>query len=364
MRKEIALLAIFSQCASSVALACTTFQLDDGERRYIAKSFDYGHGHAQVVVNKRGVRKTAVVLNPVKETPAKWTSLYGSVTFNQAGREFPYGGMNEAGLNMEILWLDQTKYPEPGKKASTNESQWIQYILDTSSSVEEAIERAKEVDVNSLMAPVHYSVCDAKGACAVFEYLDGKLKISRQGKDGKALANDPYTELPSGRAYEAKEISKNFSADVKDPVEYAFQGLEKVRQGNWTKWQIVYDVKEQKIHFRTLAEPEIKTIDMTKLDFSCETAPRVIDIDHPKGGDVTAQMAEYSVSAASANAEKNTSLPWYLQKIAVYYPHLMTSCKAPTLEELEEACEDERRPVQENAAISELLKVPLFFNAP
>jgi hypothetical protein len=43
-----------------------------------------------LVVNKRGVSKTALVDPPNRS--AKWTSRYGSLTFNQFGREFPSGG--------------------------------------------------------------------------------------------------------------------------------------------------------------------------------------------------------------------------------------------------------------------------------
>ena len=38
-----------------------------------------------------------------KGTPASWVSKYGSVTFNQYGRELPTGGMNEAGLVVETI---------------------------------------------------------------------------------------------------------------------------------------------------------------------------------------------------------------------------------------------------------------------
>jgi penicillin V acylase-like amidase (Ntn superfamily) len=42
--------------------------------------------------------------------PAKWVSRYGSVTFNQYGCENPTGGMNEAGLVVEQMWLDESAY--------------------------------------------------------------------------------------------------------------------------------------------------------------------------------------------------------------------------------------------------------------
>lgn len=35
------------------------------------------------------------------------TSKYGSITFNQYRKEFPIGGMNEKGLVIEALWLNE-----------------------------------------------------------------------------------------------------------------------------------------------------------------------------------------------------------------------------------------------------------------
>ncbi len=44
-----------------------------------------------------------------------WTAVYGSISFNQYGKEFPTGGMNEKGLVVELMWLDETKFPAQDK---------------------------------------------------------------------------------------------------------------------------------------------------------------------------------------------------------------------------------------------------------
>ena len=54
-----------------------------------------------------------------------WTSTYGSATFNQYGREFPMGAMNEAGLVVETMMLDETEYPEADSRPAINILQWI-----------------------------------------------------------------------------------------------------------------------------------------------------------------------------------------------------------------------------------------------
>ena len=59
-----------------------------------------------------------------------WVSQYGSITFNQYGKEFPTGGMNEKGLVVELMWLDGTIYPQPDERPAIGVLQWIQYQLD------------------------------------------------------------------------------------------------------------------------------------------------------------------------------------------------------------------------------------------
>ncbi|HOC73269.1 MAG TPA: hypothetical protein PKL54_10660, partial [Candidatus Hydrogenedentes bacterium] len=84
--------------AASAAHPCTTFVLENGGAPVFGRNYDWSVESAALFVNKRGVRKIAVLLNPATAPPAEWTSKYGSVTFNQIAREFPCGGMNEAGL--------------------------------------------------------------------------------------------------------------------------------------------------------------------------------------------------------------------------------------------------------------------------
>src|SRR6185295_11423871 len=98
--------------------------------------------------------------------PAHWTSKYGSVTFNQVGRELPYGGINEKGLDVEQLWLRSAQFPTPDSRPTVNELQWIQYQLDNASSVREVLASLRKINVVSRIAPIHYLVCDSTGECA------------------------------------------------------------------------------------------------------------------------------------------------------------------------------------------------------
>ena len=82
---------------------------------------------------------------PPQEKPASWVSRYGSVTFNQYGREFPNGGMNEAGLVVELMWLDDTTYPATDGRPALDCLEWIQYQLDTAATLSDHRLRLRRV---------------------------------------------------------------------------------------------------------------------------------------------------------------------------------------------------------------------------
>ena len=74
------------------ARACTTFCLKNNGEVLFGKNYDWMISDGLVFVNKRGVGKISGAED--RTNPAKWVSKYGSVTFNQYGRENPSGGMN------------------------------------------------------------------------------------------------------------------------------------------------------------------------------------------------------------------------------------------------------------------------------
>ena len=87
---------------------CTTFVLHQGDRLIFGRNLDWYSGTGLVMVNSRNLEKVALVNS--SEKPVKWVSKFGSVTFNQIGRELPFGGINESGLVVEHMTLDGTVY--------------------------------------------------------------------------------------------------------------------------------------------------------------------------------------------------------------------------------------------------------------
>src|SRR5689334_24828549 len=174
------------------SFGCTTFCLRTKGRVLFGRNYDWNIGDGLIFVNKRGVAKTANAGGATN--PAKWISHYGSVTFNQYGRENPTGGMNEAGLVVEELWLDETEYAHDKTLPAIDTQEWIQYELDTSATVEEAIANARKVRIDSDVK-VHFLIGYKLGNAVRIEFLKGSL-IAHSGKDLgiQALTNDTYAK--------------------------------------------------------------------------------------------------------------------------------------------------------------------------
>ncbi len=299
---------------------CTTFVLDDCGRPVFGRNYDWSVEDALVIVNKRDVMKTAFLLDPLGNTPAIWISKYGSVTFNQISREYPCGGMNEAGLVVEVMVVGQkTKMPQDGRP-TVNNLQWVQYQLDNFATAAEVLAECAILRVvDDAGFALHYLVADRKGNAAAMEVIDGKF-VCHTGitMPVKVLANDTYedhvdfmkscagfggkepvpndTESLSRFVRAARAVRRFMPGPDKSAVGAAFRILDNVRQGH-TMWSIVYDIAGKRIHFHTRSRTAERMVDLARLDFSCKTPVRVLDINAPGEGDVTGKFADYTLEA-------------------------------------------------------------------
>jgi len=101
------------------------------------RNLDCFSGTGLIIVNPRNLEKAALI-DP-SEKPSKWVSKFGSITFNQIGRELPFGGINENGLVVEHMTLDNTVYPSKDNRYAIGAFQWIRFELDNYSTIEEVI---------------------------------------------------------------------------------------------------------------------------------------------------------------------------------------------------------------------------------
>lgn len=291
------------------AYPCTTFVLHKGDRLVFGRNLDWYSGTGLVMVNPRNLEKVALVNS--SEKPIKWVSKFGSMTFNQIGRELPFGGINESGLVVEHMTLDETVYPSKDNRYVIGAFQWIQFQLDNYSTIEEVInsDTFLRIDDNS---KIHFLICDHLGNSATIEFLNGKM-VCHTGKDLpiRALANSTYEESVSSYNNNSDTQSNpslyHFCTAAKQTnhvepltddstIDYAFRTLNMVSQVLFTKWSIVYDITNMRIYFKVFETPIIdgekkifmrqppydpitKVIDFKELDLNCSDTLKVFDIN-------------------------------------------------------------------------------------
>jgi penicillin V acylase-like amidase (Ntn superfamily) len=332
MRTKLSV-ALVALALSVPASACTTFCLRDDGRIVFGKNYDWSVGDGLLVVNKRGVARKADAEGDPK--PASWTSKYGSVTFNQYGRDFPSGGINEKGLTIELMWLDGSRYPAADTRPAVDVLQWIQYNLDSHATVAEVLKADRSLRISGSV-PIHYLVADRQGQVATVEFLDGRM-VAHTGQKlpVAALANDPYAEsLQASRTEDRSRFARaarrvrGFKAKGTDAVGYAFETLDQVAAPNgYTKWSIVYEVDRGRVHFRTRDRRKIRSLDLKDVDFSCSTPVRVLDLDANVEGDVARRLVPYTreinrelVTAAFRKTEFLADTPQSEIETVVRYP--------------------------------------------
>ncbi len=305
MRIRLFILSFFLTIVN--VFSCTTFVLESKDNLIFGRNLDWVSDHGLVVVNKRGIHKTAVVFPP--DVPAKWTSKYGSITFNQFGKEFPYGGINETGLVIEIM-RSEADYPKPDSRPVVNELQWIQYQLDNSATIEEVITNSKTVRIHAVKEELHFLICDNQGSRAVLEYRNGKLEVFK-GDDLPipVLANtyypDDLKQHQKGKTSRFATVAKHLDAykttNIK-PIEYSFSILDDVALAG--SWSIVYDIKQQTIYFKSATHKNIKTIHMSSFNFSCDEPALTFPILSDKALSIDSEFQPYDHSLNTKTMKK------------------------------------------------------------
>jgi choloylglycine hydrolase len=132
----------------------------------------------------------------------KWTSKYGSViasAYDVASTD----GMNEKGLVANLLWLAESEYGVwDQKKPGLSIAAWVQYVLDTYSTVDEAVNGLSKEEFTLItdytpgkatLATLHLAISDESGDNAIFEYIGGKLVIHHD-RSYQVMTNSPTYE--------------------------------------------------------------------------------------------------------------------------------------------------------------------------
>lgn len=320
MRKLLPMLLIILFSAEPL-FSCTTFFIHKNGQLAFGRNYDWLTGTGMVCTNLRGLAKTSMKMP--EGSSINWVSKYGSITFNQYGKEFPCGGMNEMGLVVEMMWLDGSQYPKADRRASMDVLQWIQYQLDNSASIKDVIASNKRIRLSQQEnVPVHYLVADASGEAATIEFLEGRLVVHKgndlplpvlantayatssrlvdveigEGDTGKLPVSHSYSDNSVRRfAHACSMVNKYQQGNVNSPiVDYSFEILNDVSQPGFTKWSIVYDINNKTVYFKSADFQEIKSVAFSDMDLSCSAKAVSFDMNQPSSGSVGKLFAPFS----------------------------------------------------------------------
>jgi len=327
MKKLVSLLVVALLSFLPYAFACTTFFINKNGQLVFGRNYDWITSAGMVCTNLKGLAKTSANNKP-GEKSISWISKYGSISFNQYGKEFPTGGMNETGLVVELMWADGSKYPKPDNRPALGVLQWIQFLLDNYNSVEEVISSDSRIRISPDNPPLHYLVADASDNVATIEFLDGKMVVHKGNElPFPVLTNSSYDQSVK-TANESNVLSGNPSMNFQDNslvrftkacsmvnsfqvkninkpvIDFAFEILDTVSQKEFTKWSIVYDLKNKIVYFKTANYPEVKSVSFRAFDFQCPAVSKVLNMNQPMKGDVNAEFKTFNEELNRAVLDK------------------------------------------------------------
>lgn len=122
-----------------------------------SKNLDWGIGVGYLHFNSKGILKTSLL-----DAKLSWISKYNNLTFNQFGKGFPLGGINEKGLCIEELNMPSCSNKTDSIKLTINEFQFTQYILDNCSDIPDVKKRLENLRIHWNIVNLHYLVTDKK----------------------------------------------------------------------------------------------------------------------------------------------------------------------------------------------------------
>jgi len=304
------------------SVSCATFMLAKGDSVLVGHNLDdaVNDTPGMIVVNKRGVAKESVSYRDLSSSAGRddslprlnWVARHGSITYNVFGKEFPDGGVNEAGLYVGEMTLQGSVYPTDPKLVKMYHHAWMQYLLDSFATVPEVLDSLSKVTVDG-HCQWHFFVADRAGRAAVVEFDEDKtlvytgdalpVKVSTnftypsclevlaryEGFGGSASVDYGETEKDRRFVWAAAMIQETEAGPAEPGVDQAFRILEQMWCGA-NRWALVYDLRRMRVWFTTEKCRTLRWADSASFDFSCETPAMALDINRDLAGDTAARF--------------------------------------------------------------------------
>ncbi|GBF75618.1 hypothetical protein PA598K_04037 [Paenibacillus sp. 598K] len=288
----------------------TAFHIRHMDEHYVCKNQDVIYEGVYLFTNQRGIQKAALIRPP--EKPLAWISVYGSVTVSQNGKEFPNGGMNEAGLVVEQTTLWQTEYPALDDRPVVGELQWIQYFLDTCGSVQEVLAQAPSLRIGQSTSQLHYLIVDRTGERAIIEFLKGEMILHSEALSLPAMTNTAYRDAiqyfqtddyqweqwedyPRNSMARFFRVGERLQAEASESaaIDFAFDVLQEARRED-TVFSLVYDLARLEIHATTNRHPHRHRIPFAAFDFDPELSGKAANLQGQRGDQDTMDFNAYT----------------------------------------------------------------------
>jgi penicillin V acylase-like amidase (Ntn superfamily) len=316
----------------SAETSCSTFQLAGAGIVLVGHNLDDSiETPGMIVVNQRGLAKRGARYKDLfpfapgsKSDPRlSWVSRYGSITYNVFGREFPDGGMNEAGLYVGEMTLRGTRYPTESGLTRLYHGAWIQYLLDSFATVPEVVDALGKV-VPEGHCQWHFFVSDREGRAAAIEFLDGKTVVrTGDALPWKLLTNSTYDAglsllaefegfggsrkleptpdcRPDLRFVTAAGMIRDIQADpAGSTVAQAFSVLQAMWCGV-NRFSLVFDPLTMRMYFTTYKARSLRWVDFASFNFACGPVQPCLDIHRDIAGDAAGAFVPFTDEANRA----------------------------------------------------------------
>ncbi|CAM4252320.1 linear amide C-N hydrolase [Acinetobacter pragensis] len=338
MKKAICCaLAVSGFMLATVADACTRVVFHgDNSNVMTARSMDWKTDvGTNLWILPSGVKRNGLA----GPQSMQWSAKYGSVV--ATGYDISTtDGLNEKGLNANLLWLVESEYPqtEKSKKPKLSISLWAQYVLDNFSTVAEAVEFLKkepfdvisdQVPGENRLATLHLSISDKTGDSAIVEYIGGR-QVIHHNKSYQVMTNSPTFDQQLALNQYWKQIGgtvfmpgTNRAADRFARASFYIQAIPKHVDSNSslasvfsvirnvsvpyglnteeepnissTRWRTVVDHKRNLYFFESAVSPNVFWVDLNKINFK-DGKSRKLDLGKDQSntfaGDATAAFTE------------------------------------------------------------------------